>query len=141
MVSGIQCARRFYIHAFACLGLYCKFIIYCYSFSHWRIFRRGAQSGGFVADRSGAGPFGRSYVQRRDGSVPPRRNHQVAGSGQSGGGGGDFFSFLLMTFGWTPIGGPMSEGSSRGSESFIPLASVTRRRARVMVLHSLAHAI
>ena len=52
-----------------------------------------------------------------------------------------FFSFLfsflsLMTFGWTPIGGPMSGGSSRGSESFIPLASVTRRRARVIVLQA-----
>ena len=48
-----------------------------------------------------------------------------------------FLSFLLlMTFGWTPIGGPMSEGSSRGSESFIPLASVTRRRARVIVLQA-----
>ena len=50
---------------------------------------------------------------------------------------GFFFSILsLMTFGWTPIGGPMSEGSSRGSESFIPLASVARRRARVIVLQA-----
>ena len=47
-----------------------------------------------------------------------------------------FLFFWLMTFGWTPIGGPMSEGSSRGSESFIPLASVTRRRARVIVLQA-----